>query len=253
MYRIVDLRPGVYTVTFTLTGFNTFIRDGLELTGDFTATINAELRVGSIEATITVTGEAPVVDVQGVTRQRVLTNEVIEAVPTGRYFVSLGVLVPGISANCGGPCGSYGNASDVGGATGDTRSQLVVHGSRFRDQRMTINGMSITGATGGGIHVGPNMEAMEEVQIETSGAEASLGTGGVRVNLVPKDGGNIFAGSLFFSGTNEHLQGSNLTQRLKDRDLTAITRVKSLVRRVADIRRTYQEGQALVLYFIPAE
>ena len=93
---------------------------------------------------------------------------------------------------------------------------------------MTINGMSITGATGGGIHVGPNMEAMEEVQIETSGAEASLGTGGVRVNLVPKDGGNIFAGSLFFSGTNEHLQGSNLTQRLKDRDLTAITRVKYL-------------------------
>ena len=82
-YRIVDLRPGVYTVTFTLTGFNTFIRDGLELTGDFTATINAELRVGSIEETITVTGEAPVVDVQGVTRQRVLTNEVIEAVPTG--------------------------------------------------------------------------------------------------------------------------------------------------------------------------
>ena len=67
----------------------------------------------------------------------------------------------------------------------------MVHGSRFRDQRMTINGMSITGATGGGIHVGPNMEAMEEVQIETSGAEASLGTGGVRVNLVPKDGGNI--------------------------------------------------------------
>ena len=114
-YRIVDLRPGVYTVTFTLTGFNTFIRDGLELTGDFTATINAELRVGSIEETITVTGEAPVVDVQGVTRQRVLTNEVIEAVPTGRYFVSLGVLVPGISANCGRPCGSYGNASDVGG------------------------------------------------------------------------------------------------------------------------------------------
>ena len=86
-YRFVDLRPGVYSVTFTLPGFNTFKREGVELSGNFTATINADLRVGSLEETITVTGEAPIVDVQGVARQQVLTNETVEAIPTGKYFV----------------------------------------------------------------------------------------------------------------------------------------------------------------------
>ena len=116
-YRIVDLRPGVYTVTFTLAGFNTFIRDGIELTGNFTATVNAELRVGALEESVTVTGEAPVVDVQGVTRQQVLTDEVIDTVPTGRNFTQLGVLIPGISVQCAQACSS--GAQDVGGATGE--------------------------------------------------------------------------------------------------------------------------------------
>src|SRR5262249_50023553 len=68
-YRIVDLRPGRYMVTFTLPGFSTFRRDGIELTGNFTAAVNAEMKVGAVEETVTVTGEAPIVDVQGVSRQ----------------------------------------------------------------------------------------------------------------------------------------------------------------------------------------
>ena len=67
-YRIVDLRPGAYSVTFTLTGFNTVKREGIELTGTFTSTVNADLRVGSLEETITVTGESPIVDVQSIRR-----------------------------------------------------------------------------------------------------------------------------------------------------------------------------------------
>src|SRR5687767_5397336 len=65
-YNIVDLRPGAYTVTFTLPGFNTFRRDGITLTGGFTATVNADLQVGTLEQMITVTGEAPLVDTQNV-------------------------------------------------------------------------------------------------------------------------------------------------------------------------------------------
>ena len=74
-YRIVDLRPGTYTVTFTLTGFSTVKREGIELTGSFTATINADLKVGGVAETITVTGETPIVDVQSVRRQTTLSNE----------------------------------------------------------------------------------------------------------------------------------------------------------------------------------
>ena len=226
-YRFVDLKPGVYTVTFTLTGFNTFKREGVELAGDFTATINADMKVGSLEETITVSGEAPIVDVQGIQRQRVLTNDVVEAVPTGKYFVNLGILIPGVSASCSAACQS-GTSQDTGGSMGDNSSTLVVHGSRFRDQRISLNNMTVRGSTGYMGVTGPNIEAMQETQIDTSGADASIGTGGVRINVVPKDGGNTIKGGFFFSGTNEHFQGDNITQDLTDRGLRSTASVKSL-------------------------
>src|SRR5678816_2760398 len=71
-YRVENLRPGTYGVTATLPGFNTFKREGIELTGTFTASVNAEMRVGTVEETITVTGETPVVDVQSTNRQQVM-------------------------------------------------------------------------------------------------------------------------------------------------------------------------------------
>jgi hypothetical protein len=227
-YRIVDLRPGVYTVTFTLAGFNTLVREGIALTGNFTATINGELRVGALEESITVTGEAPVVDVQGISRQQALSADTIDAVPTGRNYTNLGVLVPGISTQCAQTCST--GSQDVGGMSGDSRSTLTVHGSRFRDQRIAINGMTIAGSTGGLTMTGPNMEAMQEVQLETTSADASTSTGGVRINVVPKDGGNTFSGSVFFSGTNEDLQGDNFSQKLEDRGLEewGVPRIKKI-------------------------
>ena len=231
-YRIVDLVPGVYSVTFSLPGFSTFKRDGVELSGDFTATINGEMKVGAQEETITVTGEAPVVDVQGVQRQRVLTNEVVEAVPTGKYFVNLGILIPGVQASCSAAC-QTGTSQDTGGASGDNMSTLIVHGSRFRDQRISINNQTVRGSTGYLGVTGPNIDAMQETQIDTSGSDTSVGTGGVRINVVPKDGGNKFAGTLFATGTNSNFQSkegssgpNNLDPALVARGLVATTRVK---------------------------
>ena len=115
VYRIVDLRPGAYTVTFTLPGFSTVRREGIQLTAAFTATVNAEMRVGSLEETITVTGEAPVVDVQNVTQQTVMTRDVIDSIPVGtRSVTALGVLIPGvttISQDVGGT--QYGSAASL--------------------------------------------------------------------------------------------------------------------------------------------
>ena len=73
-YRIVDLLPGTYTVAFTLPGFSTVRREGVEVTGSFAATINADLKLGTLEETITVTGETPTVDVQNSLRQTVLSK-----------------------------------------------------------------------------------------------------------------------------------------------------------------------------------
>src|SRR5262245_56822620 len=100
-YKIVDLRPGTYTLTFALPGFSTVKRDGVELSGAFTATVNADLRVGAVEETITVSGETPIVDVQSTTRQQVLDHGVIDAVLTGRLVQNLGVLLPGVSVSGG--------------------------------------------------------------------------------------------------------------------------------------------------------
>src|SRR5437867_11201672 len=80
-YRVEDLRPGTYTVTFTLQGFSTFKRQGIELTGSFTATVNADLKVGSLAETITVTGQTPVVDVQSAKREMTLSSDVVRSIP----------------------------------------------------------------------------------------------------------------------------------------------------------------------------
>ncbi len=164
-YRITELRPGGYTVTFTLPGFNTVKRDGITLTGSFTATVDAELRVGALEETITVTGEAPIVDVQSTTRQRVIDQEAISTLPTGRNMFNLGVLVPGVSISTGGLA-----AQDVGGALGPETRALVAHGGRTEDQRFTMNGVSLSSMIGGGWGGGaiPNATGVQEMVFDTA-------------------------------------------------------------------------------------
>jgi hypothetical protein len=141
-YRIVTLPPGNYTITFTLSGFSTVRREGVELTGTFTATVDTDMRVGSVEETVTVTGEAPVVDVQSATQQRVIDSEVADAIPSGRMPSSFVVLIPGISVTQG--AGNwYGlGAQDVGGSIGDIAGIYAIHGGQFQDSRMMINGVS---------------------------------------------------------------------------------------------------------------
>src|SRR4030095_12469893 len=82
-YRVVDLRPGMYTVTFTLPGFSTVVREGIVLEAQFTATLNVELRVGGVAETITVSGASPVVDVQGTSRRDVVSQQLLESLPSG--------------------------------------------------------------------------------------------------------------------------------------------------------------------------
>src|SRR5688572_28117657 len=95
-FQIIQLVPGTYTVTFTLQGFNTFKRDAVEVSGAGVVTINAEMKVGEIAETITVTGQTSLVDVRTAGVQRVVTKEVVDAVPTGRLGINLAALQPGI-------------------------------------------------------------------------------------------------------------------------------------------------------------
>src|SRR6476661_7408998 len=217
LYQIISLPPGAYTVTFTLTGFNTVKREGIELTGSFIASINAELKVGALAETITVTGETPLVDVQSAAVQKVVTKEVVDAIPTGRLGINLAALQPGIILGAGGSVGGANSnalaSQDVGGTAGDTFTDLAIHGGKPAEQRQTIGGLSAatTIRFGESLSSSPSFTAMQEMSVNTSGADASLAGGGVQINYVPRDGGNTFKGLVFFSGANSAMQGTNFS------------------------------------------
>ena len=225
-YRIVTLPPGTYAVTFSLSGFSTVRREGVELAGTFTATIDADLRVGSLEETVTVTGDTPLVDVQSATQQRVIDSEVVDTIPSGRMPSSFVVLIPGVSVTQG--AGNwYGlGAHDVGGAVGDIVGIYAIHGGNFQDSRMSINGVS-TGWGNEAFETGytPNMSAIQEVVVDTA-ASAENESGGVRTNIIPRDGGNVLAGTIFGSFTNENLAASNIDSDLEQRGLPHANSVK---------------------------
>jgi hypothetical protein len=207
-FQIVDLRPGSYSVTFTLPGFNAVRRDGITLSGANTSTVDADLRVGSLEETITVTGEAPTVDVQTTTRQSVLDNDVIAALPTTRNYATLARLIPGTNSS----------VNDVGGAAiQDTGGSTTIHGSKNQDQRVTLNGINTMTLQAGG-NVGgqiPDVGSAAEITIDTSSLSAELPTGGVRINFVPRDGGNTFSNSTFLTFSNDSLAGNNFSDELR--------------------------------------
>ena len=238
-YKIIELRPGTYTVTFTLTGFNTYKRAGLELTANSTATVNAALGVGNIQETVTVSGSAPLVDTQNVSQQRTFSKELLEAVPTAKSMLALASLMPSVV--------EPPNAQDVGGSKGERSVRLSVHGSKTYDSRLLQDGMRYNALTPG---VGPptapatlfipslegtgrgyyiNPLAAEETLIDTGSlGSAQYQYGGAQVNMIPKSGGNIFSGSLFAGGTGSGLQSNNLTSDLQSQGLSSVNGIREV-------------------------
>jgi hypothetical protein len=223
-YKIVDLRPGPYTVTFTLPGFSTVRREGLELNTGFTATVDVELRIGGVEETITVTGASPVVDTQNVRTQNVLTREVLDLVPTSKNYQSFASLTLGAVGSTAGATGG----GDVGGSKGEQMTGLTIHGAGAG--LTTVDGMRITTATNfwDNHRYFFNQLGVQEVVMETGGAGAESMSGGLNVNMVPKDGGNSFRSSVSGEYANDSFQGSNLTPDLRARGLTRTNAVRTV-------------------------
>ena len=219
-YAIENLRPGVYRVTFTLPGFATVQREGVELSGTFTARINADLRVGGIEETITVSGETPVVDVQSTRQQRVLDREILDALPNSGLRTGLGVLIPSVDFR----------RQDVGGAgVRAVTGNMVAHGARSEDAGTTLNGMTIatfgTGAATATIFLNPM--GLEEMTITTGSNDAELHAGGVRTNYTLREGSNAFHGVVFGAYAPGKWQADNLTDDLVRRGLGAPNQIRA--------------------------
>ncbi len=191
-----------------LPGFSVVKRENIELRGEFVATVNADLRVGGLEETITVTGESPTVDIQSARVQTILDKDVLAAIPSSRNANGIQALIPGLTVGL--------TPGDAGGITGGAGGMAgFIHGARASDSRTLHDGIN-TGWAGANSNAAvSNVAGSQEVILTTSGGLGEAETAGLVLNVIPRDGGNQFSGTVFFSGANGSLQGSNYTDELR--------------------------------------
>ena len=203
-YRIEELRPGTYQVTFTLGGWNPH-QQRVELTGSLTATVNARLGIAGLTATVTVTGYSSTIDVQNVKREVTLTGDLVKSIPTVRSYNALLVLIPGVVTS----------VNDT--VTGTATTSFPIHGGRSNEGRLLLDGLNVGSPPSGNSAASyvVDVGSAQEVTFSSAGALGETETAGLMMNIVPKPGGNLTQGSLFASGSGEWLHSDNLTPSLK--------------------------------------
>ncbi|MGE3511244.1 MAG: carboxypeptidase-like regulatory domain-containing protein, partial [Vicinamibacterales bacterium] len=212
-FNFVDLVPGTYTVTFTLPGFKTFVRDGVTINAGFTATVNGDMSIGGLEESITVSGAAPVVDTQNVRRQTTATRDLLDSLPVSTKRVdTLVTLTPGFTG-----------VADVSGRYNSEPG--AYHGKRGTKQ--FFDGMGIENSAGNSSYQ-VNAAVVEEMVLNTSGMSAEINSDGPVMNIVPKEGGNTFKfiGSGLY--TNDKLETNEASDKLKERGITQTNRTNKI-------------------------
>jgi hypothetical protein len=210
-FTIIDLRQGTYRVTFSLPGFTTVARDGLELPANFTATVNADMKVGALAETITVSGVTPLVDVQQAARTQVITRDIIDSLPTTRNIMSVGNLVPGIRLG----------TPDIGGSRSMEQTNPRGHGVTSSQTVQQVDGMSVNSQETSNQQSYYNDALSAEVSVTTAAQSAETQSAGMRVNAIPKDGGNVVSGSVFFGGSDGNWQANNISDYLKTQNISS--------------------------------
>jgi hypothetical protein len=211
-YRIVELPPGPYEITFTASGFIVVKREGVEVTGSGAVPINIEMRVGSAEEIVTVTGATPVVDTQSARRESVLNTEIINNLPATRSYGAILAAVPGLQVGAG----------NMTTQTTPSMTFFTANGGRANEGRMMIDSLSVAASlNGGGVSTFTyDVANAQEMQVSVSGNLGDAENGGPQVNLIPKSGGNRFKGSAFYSGAGRWSTGDNLNDTLRSYGLS---------------------------------
>jgi hypothetical protein len=207
LYRIVDLRPGPYTVTFTLVGFSTVKREGIDLPSEFTATVNVELAVGSLEETVTVSGEAPVVDIRSTRAQVQFAHDTMETLPGAGRLAILSAVLPGATL-------MRETDRSVGGLNDRGQNTFYIHGTP--EAQPVVDGVNVMMNATQGLLV-YNQLALQEVVLETSGVGADRDSGALLMNMVSKDGGNTFSGTGMFAFAGGRMESNNWSETLGER------------------------------------
>ena len=211
-YRITDLLPGTYTLSFSLSGFATVRREEIALTGSGVTTINAEMRVGNVTETLTIRGETPVVDIQTTKRQEVLTSDVVRAIPATRSYNGILAMIPSVNTSAFFNAGEQNNTQ-----LSPSMTIFTSHGGRGNEGRVQVDGLNVGAAFNGGGVSGYIMDTAgaQELQFTLSGGLGEAETGGINLNIVPKTGGNKLSGEYFTSFAGDWSQSDNIDDKLK--------------------------------------
>ena len=218
-YRISGLRGGTYSLTLSLPGFSTVRREDIQLEGTFVASINAELKVGAVQETVVITAESPIVDVQSVSRQTTLTNDVINSIPA--------VNDPGLMS-------LMPNMVTPGGAAANSPAPNMVifgaAGGRANEGRLQVDGISVgTAFNGAGVSAYVvDVNNVQEIVLTASGGLGEAEVGGPTLNILPREGGNRLSGQMYAAFVTPGMVGSNYTDDLKARGLTTPGAFKNL-------------------------
>jgi hypothetical protein len=204
-YRFPNIPIGTYTVTFELGGFSRFVRENVRVETGFNAEINAQLKVSAVQETVTVSGAAPVVDTRSTTTGQVFTREMLERIPSARDPWVMMEQTPGIIMS----------SQNVGGNQSGQQNTFIAHGTG-NNEVWNLDGGNITDQPSSSSSMYYDFDAFEEIQIQTGGADASVQSSGVSINLVTRSGGNTFRGSSRFYVVDDNLQSSNISPELQE-------------------------------------
>jgi Carboxypeptidase regulatory-like domain len=199
VYRFPSLPPGTYTLSAEAPGFQQIRREGIVLTVGFNATVDVGLAVEGQAQSVAVSAEAPLLDTENTKTQDTFSEEELKDIPTSRDMWSLIGIAPGFSLN----------RFDVGGSTAGTQTSYTSYGMGGQ-QRVQMDGVNMT-ESNNATSAYTDYSAFEEVQMGTSGNDASMPSPGVQINMIVKSGGNQFHGDFYQDYESSKFQGTNIS------------------------------------------
>ncbi|HKB13288.1 MAG TPA: TonB-dependent receptor, partial [Vicinamibacterales bacterium] len=205
-YQFPRIEIGTYTVKFELTGFKTVVNEGIQVTVGFNAQVNAVMGISTVQETVTVTGESPIVDTKEVGTKQTFTNELLQSIPSARDPWVILQQTAGIAMD----------RENVGGNMSGQQSNYVSRGGNPTNNKWSLDGVDITDMSATGASPSYyDFDAFEEMTINTGGVDVTQQTGGVGINLVTKSGSDRFKGSSRFYGTDQKFESNNIDDTLR--------------------------------------
>ena len=200
-YQFPRLEIGVYAVRFELTGFKTVVNQDIRVTVGFSAQVNAQLGVSTVQETVTVMGQSPIVDTKDTGTKQTFTNELLQSIPSARDPWVILQQTAGVAMD----------RENVGGNMSGQQSNYVSRGGNPTNNKWSLDGVDITDMSATGASPSYyDFDAFEEMTINTGGVDVTQQTGGVGINLVTKSGTDRFRGSSRFYETDQKFESQNI-------------------------------------------